>query len=335
MDERIRIVSPFENYNFFSMVVFDNSVYWRKFQARINYDLNVAGFDRNDELIKLILNNITLFRNNVLENYDKIQNIKGKDTVIKRWNLNEMPFEKAKKIYLEHKDYFDRYFDYFHSGWLCLRSRKTNPSNSEIINSSNICQRLYVSIDSDCIDSFVRELQTLFEKNNLPYDFKIQCEQKMQTADCICIYSDSSDRTRSYLDIMFPLVEKYKNSIHKPQPHLGIINDQIGLGFQLKHGYSYSEIMEEVAFKAFEKSCNNIYECNKGARLRDNRIDEAYEDGNLNRYIKNAARGNLTMFNWLYGEFEDNFRSIIENEYPDFDIDMCDVMSELNLKKGK
>ena len=67
-------------------------------------------------------------------------------------------------------------------------------------------------------------------------------------------------------------MKKYKDSIHKPQPHLGIINDQIGLGFQLKEGYSYSEIMEQISYRAIEKACNNIHEYNKNSRLRDDKI---------------------------------------------------------------
>ena len=335
MIDELRLISPFENFDFFNMVISVDGANGKKFQQQIKYDLNVENFDRNDELIKLILNNITLFRNNLLENYDKLKSSKYSniiDTVIENWNLNDISFEKAKKIYLRNKDYFDKYFNYYHNGWLYLNSEKTNPSNGEIIDSHNVCQRLYISINSDCIDSFSRELQTLFEKSKLPYNFKIQCGAKLRSADCICIYSDSFDRTKDYLKIMIPLLEKYKNSIHKPQSHLGIINDQIGLGFQLKDGYSYSEIMEQISYKAIEKACNNIYQYNQNSRLRSNGIDDAYKNGTLTSYIKQISRVNLAMYQLLQEEFEKNFRLIIENEYPDFDIDMLDLTRELESK---
>lgn len=337
MTEELRIVSPFENPDFFNMVISEDGTNGKKFQQQIKYDLNIDNFDRNDELIKLIINNITLFRNNLLENYDILKKSRYSniiDTVIEKWNLSDIPFEKAKEIYLRNKDYFDKYFNYYHNGWLYLNSEKTNPSNNEIINSHNVCQRLYLSINSDCIDSFSRELQTLFEKNKIPYNFKIQCGVKLKSADCICIYSDSFNRTKDYLNIMIPLIEKYKDSIHKPQSHLGIINDQIGLGFQLKDGYSYSEIMEQISYRAIEKACNDIYQYNQNSRLKNDKIDEAYENGTLISYVKQLARTNLSIYQVLQEDFEKNFRLIIENEYRDFDIDMWDITRELESKNA-
>lgn len=337
MTEELRIVSPLENPDFFNMVISKDGTNGKKFQQQIKYDLNVDNFDRNDELIKLIINNITLFRNNLLENYDILKKSGYSniiDTVIEKWNLGDIPFEKAKKIYLRNKDYFDKYFNYYHNGWLYLNSEKTNPSNNEIINSHNVCQRLYLSINSDCIDSFSRELQTLFEKNKIPYNFKIQCGVKLKSADCICIYSDSFNRTKDYLNIMIPLIEKYKDSIHKPQSHLGIINDQIGLGFQLKDGYSYSEIMEQISYRAIEKACNDIYQYNQNSRLNNDKIDEAYENGTLISYVKQLARTNLFIYQVLQEVFEKKFRLIIENEYRDFDIDMWDITRELESKNA-
>ena len=331
MDNELKLVVPFENFDFFNMVISDDRTNNKKFQQRIKYVLNVENFDINDELIKLIINNITLFRNNLLENYDKLKNSEFSniiDVVIERWNLNDLPFEKAKKIYLRNRDYFDKYFNYYHSGWLYLNSKKTNPSNAEIIDSHNVSQRLYISINSDCIDSFSKELQTLFEKNKLPYNFKIQCGAKLRSADCICIYSDSFDRTKDYLKIMMPLIEKYKNSIHKPQPHLGIINDQIGLGFQLKDGYSYSEIMEQISYKALKKACNDIYQSHQISQVEVDKFDEEYKNGVVS-YIVQIARMNISIYQLLQQEFEKSFRLIIKNEYPDFDIDMCQIVREL------
>ena len=100
VDNELKLVVPFENFDFFNMVISDDSTNNKKFQQRIKYVLNVENFDRNDELIKLIINNITLFRNNLLENYDKLKNSEFSniiDVVIERWNLNDLPFEKAKK----------------------------------------------------------------------------------------------------------------------------------------------------------------------------------------------------------------------------------------------
>ena len=39
------------------------------------------------------------------------------------------------------------------------------------------------------------------------------------------------------------------------------------------------------------------------------------------------------MYQLLQEEFEKNFRLIIENEYPDFDIDMWNIKRELETKK--
>ena len=163
MNSELKLVVPFENFDFFNMVISDDITNNPKFQQRIKYVLNVENFDRNDELIKLIINNITLFRNNLLENYDKLKNSKFSniiDVVIERWNLNDLPFEKAKKIYLRNRDYFDKYFNYYHSGWLYLNSKKTNPSNAEIIDSHNVSQRLYISQKlSPCLDRLIMQSQ--------------------------------------------------------------------------------------------------------------------------------------------------------------------------------
>lgn len=101
MTEELRIVSPLENPDFFNMVISKDGTNGKKFQQQIKYDLNVDNFDRNDELIKLIINNITLFRNNLLENYDILKKSGYSniiDTVIEKWNLGDIPFEKAKKF---------------------------------------------------------------------------------------------------------------------------------------------------------------------------------------------------------------------------------------------
>ena len=50
-------------------------------------------------------------------------------------------------------------------------------------------------------------------------------------------------------------------------------------------------------------------------------------------YINKRARVNLSMYQLLQEEFEKNFRLIIENEYPDFGIDMWNIKRELETKK--
>jgi hypothetical protein len=336
MSEEIRVTSPFENNDFFNMIISENGTNGKKFQQQISYDLNIDGYDRNDSLLKLILNNISIFRKNLINNYKELINSKYSkiiDTVINKWNLDELSYERACDIYIKNREYFYKYFNYYHNGWLYLNSEKTNPANNEVIDSHNVCQRLYISINSDCIDDFSRELQIIFENNDLPYNFKIQIVQKLKSADCICIYSDSFERTKEYLNVIKDLVDKYKDAIHKPQPHLGIINDQIGLGFQLKDGYSYSEIMEEISYKAIEKACENIYLYNKNSRIIDNNIESEYKNGSLINYIKKKARTNLSMYQILKDEFEENFRQIVNQEYPNFDIDMWDITRELESKK--
>lgn len=61
---------------FFNTVISNYGINGKKFQQQINYDLNKNNFDRNNELIKLIINNITLCRNNLLDNYDELINSK-------------------------------------------------------------------------------------------------------------------------------------------------------------------------------------------------------------------------------------------------------------------
>lgn len=91
--------------------------------------------------------------------------------------------------------------------------------------------------------------------------------------------------------------------------------------------------MEQISYKAIEKACNDIYQQNQNNRLRSNGIDDAYKNGMLISYINKRARVNLSMYQLLQEEFEKNFRLIIENEYPDFDIDMWNIKRELETKK--
>lgn len=336
MKDELYLKTPFENNDFFNMVI--SRTNGKKFQQCIDYDLNVEGYDRTNEFVRLIISNISLFRNNLLKNYEELKDGKFKniiDIVISKWNLDSIPFEKAFEIYLKNRDYFDKYFNYFHNGWLYLNSEKTNPALQEKIDSSNVQQRLYISIDNDKIDEFAKEFQKILEKDSIPYNYKIQAGVKLRSADSICIYSDSFERTKQYLNILLPLLNKYDESIHKPQPHLGIINDSIGLGFELKNGYSYSEVMEEVSYKAIENSCKNIFEYNQKSRIKDDRINYEYKNGNLIGYIKQRARTNDSMYELLREEFETNFRTIIEKEHPDFDIDMWDITRNLESKKSQ
>lgn len=336
MNDNIYLTTPFENDDFFNMILFNEN--GRRFQSLIDYEQNPPGYDRSDKLYELIINNISLCSKNFAKNYDELKNDvrfrKIIDVIIERWNLNKLSFESACKIFDKNEDYFENYFFHWRSGWIYFDSKKTNPALKEKINTSSIKERLYISIDLDKVDEFAKEFEEKLNEYNLPYCFKIHSGSRLRGGDSICIYTDSRERTLQYLDVLLPLVnnEKYINSIHKPQPHLGIINDLIGFGIEFGTGESYSEIMENVNYKALYQACMQIYEYNKIGKVKHERLNIEYENGNLIPYILRKARTQPYVFQLLKGEYITKFREIIKRDYPDFDIDMIQLKEDLKTK---
>lgn len=308
----ITFISPLEDRHFFNLVISSKRKNWKPFQQTFDYNLEIQEHDRNISLFHLIRNNISLFSINVRNNYENLKNSKFSniiDDIIYKWNLNEMDFNKAYNLYVKNREYFDKYFNYYHSDWFYLNSKKTNPTLEEKIEKEDITQRLYITINSDQIDFFCKDFQNILESQNLPYNFKFH-HGKIRSADTICIYSDNVDRTLRYIYFLLDMIknnQNYKNAIHRPQAHLGIINDLIGFGFEFRNGCSYSQVMEDISYEALSRSFIELYniETNKNNRLLDLFIKKVF-------YI--------------------NFRHIFNSKYPDYDIDMEDIRIRLQRK---
>ena len=153
-------------------------------------------------------------------------------------------------------------FDIFN--WFYFRSNCIDSQTiTDEIHTKDVKHRLYLSVDDECRATMAEKIIEKCEKANVPYLFKVlNCRYKNsfnQQSDSMVFYLSTSEQVTQYVNFINEILQEnpeLTDHIHKPSPHLGIINDFVGYGFEPQfkldnQQISYSEFMQEAAKKFY------------------------------------------------------------------------------------
>jgi hypothetical protein len=187
--------------------------------------------------------------------------------------------------------------------WYYFRSYYISPSMKESFHTKDVKHRLYISIDYDQLLNFTRDFVKILEGLQIPYLMKMKSCQpsgKCIENDTLVIYADSEERITDYVNILRELInakDNYKNAIHKPSAHLGIIDNQIGYGREFGPKTSYSGEIGEISEDAFIYALKDV---SYGPMLsRQYTRKEMLEELEISRKLKRPTDA--------YNDFKDRF----------------------------
>lgn len=143
------------------------------------------------------------------------------------------------------------------SGWFYFKSHALNPQLCEKhIHSDDVKHRLYITIDADDRAEMARNIIEQCEQRGIPYNFKIyknfHGKKSNQQSDTMVIYLATEEQVVEYANFIDEIIQEnpnLKTHIHSPSPHLGIISEYLGYGFEpkLENGKtSYSKMLKEA-----------------------------------------------------------------------------------------
>ena len=142
-------------------------------------------------------------------------------------------------------------------GWFYFRSQVLNPGDIQSeINTGNIKHRLYLTVDSENREKMASRIIEKCKEKRLPYEFKVHINFKKkkqnQQSDTIVIYLSEEEQVVEYVNFINEILEEDKDlkaHTHKASPHLGIIDEYIGYGFEPQlegDKTSYSKLLKKV-----------------------------------------------------------------------------------------
>jgi len=261
------------------------------FSQNFNYDLMKGnnGGNKDTFLLEYIKFKINLFLDNVARN-NNVYNKKGSvidqrvveffkylttldvDGLYRYLRINigkETENTKSTKEWLAcYKNILDPNNDDFtyrdvHQ-WYYFRSYLLDPNIEEEFHSSDVKHRLYVTIDFKELMNFTEDFIKELTKSKIPYLMKVKAPYSRRDFsggysenDVLVIYADTEDRVVEYVNILNEIINNnsmYKDAIHKPNPHLGIINGLIGYGREFDKGTSYSKLLATIGDRAVKKT---------------------------------------------------------------------------------
>ena len=121
---------------------------------------------------------------------------------------------------------------------IVTKNNSENINNlSEQVKEQNKSLELSDEIKQDNIPKSNEEKEKCNEKG-LPYCFKMRVggsTTKACESDTIVIYLETEEQVVEYINIINEIIEEnkeLKDHIHKPSPHLGIVSEYIGYGFE-------------------------------------------------------------------------------------------------------
>ena len=263
-----------------------------EFSQIFNYDL-MKGNDGGDKytfLLEYIKFKINLFLDNVTRNngaYNKrgdvlnprfVEFLKFLTTLdverLQRYlriNIgNETENAKSIKEWLNYYKVFldpknDDFKSYRSHQWYYFRSSMLDPNIEEEIHSGDVKHRLYVTIDFKELMNFTEDFVKELTNRKIPYLLKVKAPISSPCGysenDTLVIYIDSEDRVVEYVNILNELINrnsKYKEAIHKPNAHLGIINGLIGYGKEFGKNASYSGIISQCGYNAVNTTLKDL-----------------------------------------------------------------------------
>lgn len=142
-------------------------------------------------------------------------------------------------------------------GWIYFKSHALNPKLCENhIHSADVRHRLYITMDADGRPEMARKIIEECEQRGIPYNFKIyknfHGKKSNQQSDTMVIYLATEEQVVEYANFIDEIIQEspnLKNHIHSPSPHLGIVSQYLGYGFEpkLENGKtSYSKMLKEA-----------------------------------------------------------------------------------------
>lgn len=204
--------------------------------------------------------------------------------------------------------------------WYYFRSYMLDPNIEEEIHSDDVKHRLYVTIDFKELMNFTEDFVKELTKSKIPYVMKVKAPYSRRDSssgysenDTLVIYADTEDRVVEYVNILNEIINhnpKYKDAIHKPNSHLGIINGLIGYGREFGKGTSYSKLLASIGDNAVKKT---LIDLNNDLNFRGQLLDiNTHEVLDIIRKRKNGQFVS-TVEEDMYNLFkEDLFKNLYE-----------------------
>ena len=135
----------------------------------------------------------------------------------------------------------------------------------EAIHKESVKHRIYLTVDDEYRPIMAQEIIKKCEEQGIPYYFKVfyspREHQYNQQSDTMVLYLENDRQVVQYVNFINEIIEQnpeMTKHIHKPSPHLGIVNEFIGYGFEPQFQVngdrvSYSQFMQNVIYKTFRK----------------------------------------------------------------------------------
>ncbi len=258
-----QMINPLDNPDFYAMILADNRYTYPggAFSFCHNNDFGTTTFnDRRGFLyiaVKEYLNNINSFEiykkvypNGTKEGFERMKMVlsNGLKSPEELENLMKTKSKQLFKYLGLGKD-----FNQF-KGWFYFDSKYLNPNNMNPILTENIKHRLYLTVDEPYRALMSKRIIEECNKRQLPYLFKVamnfyQNEQKQ--SDTFAIYLKTEEQVVEYTNMINEIIAHnpdFQKHIHKPSPHMGIINNYLGYGFNpdYKSKMSYSQLIKRA-----------------------------------------------------------------------------------------
>lgn len=273
-DIKEQMINPLDNPEFYAMLIGDTRYYGftedsGAFSLCHNYELGRTTHESWFELWRLaineFLNNVSYkqflerFPGNSEEGFEilrrKMQKILESDTGLERLKTEKIAM--LKQILRVGRDSIDEKNKMpYNRGWFYFRSNALNPGDiQDEIKSENIKHRLYLTIDSENRAKMCSRIMTKAKEKGLPYYFKVHINfnkrKENQQSDTIVIYLSDENQVVEYVNFINEILYEDKNlqgHTYKASPHLGIIDEYIGYGFEPKMEVgtmSYSQLLKK------------------------------------------------------------------------------------------
>lgn len=262
------MIHPLDNPDFYALILADNR--YRDggaFSLCHEYDLGFTTIESYHQLLSVALNeylkNMETFEkykkkypNATLEKFNTMK--KTLTNVIN--NLDKLgDFLKLNSEYLEKTiglmNQTSEEGMLWQAGWMYFKSHHLNPnSEKNPIHSKDVKHRLYLTVDTEQRANMVKKIIQKCNEKKLPYNFKVHTNFKKkkenQQSDTIVIYLCEENQVLEYVNFINDILKESPeicSHVHKPSPHLGIINNFIGYGFEPETDKktSYSKILKE------------------------------------------------------------------------------------------
>ncbi len=264
------MINPLDNPEFYALLLGDDRYKWEAFSLCHNYELGSTTAKNYYNLlciaIQQYLQNLdyqkyikrhpndaqqsyqTMLKvlSNVLKSEDNLENFinKNAETAERVFGIGEHTVEDRGKTYINSV------------GWFYFKSHHLNPNlSNNHIRSDKVKHRLYLTVDTNERAEIANKIIEKCNQKGIPYNFKVHINFKKrkenQQSDTIVIYLADEEQVVEYVNFINEIIEENKElrkHIHKPSPHLGIVNDYIGYGFEprLNQGRtSYSKLLKE------------------------------------------------------------------------------------------